>query len=603
MTGISRRQVIKGFAAAGAATWMAGGGLSSAAFAQGRPGNSGSFTDFRALGPSSADVLEVPRGYDADVLISWGDEFGEGLRFGFNCDYTAYFPLRGPTEGLLWVNHEYVNAWYVSEWRKAQDPAWDPRVEPYRSIMAAEKDAVGGSILHVRRGAGRDRRWEVVLGSRYGRRFTAAGPVVRYDGPVAGSGLVPAEGALGTLANCSGGHTPWGTVLSAEENYQSYGLQRSMPFNLGWDRDGDPDYYAGEVQPQAPGPNALNAYGQTATEIPNYGYVVEVDPYTGAAVRHTALGRLHHENVSMRIASDRRVVAYTGDDAPAANGMLFKFVSSRGHHPRMRTPEAMTLLGSGQLYVAQFLEGADNPAIDSGTGRWHPLDAEDPEASAFTTQWVEANIVNQVGGNLAQFRVPRAEDVEILPGQPTEIVMALTSAKGAPGDATSYGVVRQLSEASEDPDSLDFTWHNLIEGRQATGVANPDNIAFSRGGGLWFTSDISTTRVNTDPNFAWHGNNALYHAPLTGPNANVAFRFANAPIRAELTGPTFVDPARTLFLAVQHPGEPRDNNAGGDLDADPTDPANFHSFWPLGNKTTGANPSKPKPSVVAITKR
>lgn len=74
----------------------------------------------------------------------------------------------------------------------------------------------------------------------------------------------------------------------------------------------------------------------------------------------------------------------------------------------------------------------------------------------------------------------------------------------------------------------------------------------------------------------------------------MAFRFANAPVRSELTGPTFVDD-HTLFLSVQHPGEPRDPELDQAIDVNL-----YPSWWPEGNRTTGVNPAKPKPSVVAI---
>ena len=138
----------------------------------------------------------------------------------------------------------------------------------------------------------------------------------------------------------------------------------------------------------------------------------------------------------------------------------------------------------------------------------------------------------------------------------------------------------------------------MLEGGQHTGFASPDNLAFSRGDQLWLATDISTSSLNVPGRgFEWHGNNALYYVPLEGPNANQAFRFANAPIRAELTGPTLVPKARTMFLSVQHPGEP--NTA--DLDK-PTEPSAYTSWWPEGNVSAGTNPSKPRPAVVAIRK-
>ena len=580
---LTRRQLIKGFAAAGTATYLSGPS------ALAKPPRRREFTDFTVIAPSDADVLQVPDGYVTDLLISYGDELGDGLRFGYNCDYTAYFPLRGDDEGILWVNHEYAIPYYINDWRQSQDPTWDPRVEPFRSMMAREKDSVGGSLVHVKRR--RNGAWRVVEDSFLNRRFTAARPLVPYDGPVARSGLVPREGSLGSLANCSGGLTPWGTLLSAEENFQSYGLKRAMPFALGWDRDGDPNYYVGE-----PG---LNAYGATAVEKPNYGYMVEVDPYTGKAVKHTALGRIHHENATLRVAKDGRIVAYTGDDAPAADGMLFKFVSTGRYHKRMSRKQAMGLLAEGQLYVAQFLPTANDPAIDSGSGRWHPLDMRDPEACAFTTRWVEANIVTQVGGTLAQFRVPRAEDCELVPGRPTDVLVSLTSAAGLPADRTAYGVIRQVRESSAHPDETAFTWENVLEGGQHTGFASPDNMTFSGRDELWLATDISTSSLNVPGRgFEWHGNNALYYIPLEGRNANVAHRFANAPRRAEITGPTYVAGARTMFMSIQHPGEPANAT---ELDA-PITPASYTSWWPEGDRGAGTNPGKPNPSVVAVRK-
>jgi uncharacterized protein len=256
-------------------------------------------------------------------------------------------------------------------------------------------------------------------------------------------------------------------------------------------------------------------------------------------------------------------------------------------------------MAEGQLYVAQFLPTANDAATDAGTGRWHPLDMRDPEALAFTTRWVEANIVTQVGGRLDQFRVPRAEDCELLPDRPTDVLVALTTAAGLPADRTAYGVVRLVREASRDADETEFAWQNVLEGGQHTGFASPDNMAFSDDDELWLATDISTSSLNVPGRgFEWHGNNALYFIPLRGPNANVAFRFANAPRRAELTGPTYVRKANTMFLSVQHPGEPA---TPAEFDA-PIDPASYTSWWPDGNRVAGTNPSKPRPSVVAIRK-
>lgn len=595
---MTRRRLIKGVAAAGLATWAAG--AAPRALASG----GGNFRDFVAIPPSASDELQVPDGYVADVVIKWGDVFGRDasgkeLVFGYNCDYSAFFPFTGRgDDGLIYVSHEYLVPFFTSDWTPAMNPLWNPLVDPYRSIMKREKEELGGSVVHIELG---NQGWEVVNGSRFNRRIYADGPEIPYTGPVVGSGLLP-EGdvGLGTLGNCSGCHTPWGTVLTCEENPQSFGLRRGVPlvFSTGWIRDDESEeginYYVGE-----PGLNALppdHPDAGPAVEKPYYSYVTEIDPLTGEAVKHTALGRIHHENVAIAIGPGGRVIAYTGDDAPAADGMFFKYVSNRSYRPGMPRAEAMRLLADGQLYVAQWLPTANDPSVDSGTGVWHPLDMADPHSCAFTTKWVEENIVPSAGGDLSQFRVPRAEDCEVLPSDRRSVVIALTSARGRPADSFAFGVVRQLQEDTIDPNSRTFHWAELLEGGEHTGFASPDNMAFSSPQELWVVTDISTSSLNVPARgFAWHMNNAIFYVPLQGENENVAFRFANAPVEAELTGPTFNHQQRTLFLNVQHPGE---NSSG-----DPANPMDYRSWWPYGNRTAGTGTQrKPAPSLVAIRK-
>ena len=66
-----------------------------------------------------------------------------------------------------------------------------------------------------------------------------------------------------------------------------------------------------------------------------------------------------------------------------------------------------------------------------------------------------------------------------------------------------------------------------------------------------------------------------------GASSGDVFQFASAPVQAELTGPAFTPDGKTLFLAVQHPGE----------ESESTD--NPTSTWPGGDE--------PKPTLFAIT--
>ncbi len=61
--------------------------------------------------------------------------------------------------------------------------------------------------------------WSFVEDEEYNRRIDANTPM-DLTGPAAGSeAVLGANEVIGTLANCSGGVTPWNTVLSCEENY------------------------------------------------------------------------------------------------------------------------------------------------------------------------------------------------------------------------------------------------------------------------------------------------------------------------------------------------------------------------------------------------
>ena len=78
-------------------------------------------------------------------------------------------------------------------------------------------------------------------------------------------------------------------------------------------------------------------------------------------------------------------------------------------------------------------------------------------------------------------------------------------------------------------------------------VAAPDNLAFDPKGRLW----ISTDGQDDAAGF----NDSLYGAAVSGPSRGATRSFFNGPGGSEVCGPEFTPDGRTLFLAIQHPGD------------------------------------------------
>lgn len=590
----TRRGFVRGVAVAGASTFAAAA-LDSAdvtnlmgdsAVAAGAPTP---FHDFRALAQSSADQFEVPAGFRADVVIAWDDAFentdGTKLKYGFNCDFLASMPLPGkPDEALLFVNHEYPAPFF-------QHGNADPKTKTAAQV-AIEKESVGNSIVHVRRTD--EGTWDVVSPSPYNRRITGATPACAVTGPLAGTTQKNADATdvvvettiAGSLANCSGGITPWGTALSCEENYDGYYGDANGQY--GWKTVPGNEKYDHKT-------------------FAHYGWVVETDPYDASSTprKHTALGRFRHENTAFRHVPGKRFVLYMGDDK--VNEGVYKFVSSR-KFVEGRREENLKILTEGQLFIAKWspegrrrFKNADGSGLltaTSGRGEWILVEeSELVDTSGHLRKRFGADFDKYFGTN-------RPEDVEV--DVDGTVLIAFTNNSGV---NDQHGAVRKLREDNNDPTAATFTWEDYAEGGPTgredvgeQGFSSCDNLCFDEANNLWVVTDISSSSLKGGGSqkayYEYHGNNAVFMIPRSGPNAGIAYRFANMPIDAEGTGPYFSADGGTLFVNVQHPGE-ETSPGNGAVYGQPT---TYRSYWPEGNKTAGVNPSLPRPSTVAITR-
>lgn len=164
-----------------------------------------------------------------------------------------------------------------------------------------------------------------------------------------------------TIRNCSGGVTPWGTIVTAEESVTG---------------------------------NDTNADGYK-----DYGWLVEIDPVTAQVMSHNPsgtkdklwqMGIMNHENV---VVNNAGTIAYYGEDG--GTNLVYKYV--------MDTPNDLT---SGNLYVLKLDQPLSGGNPTGTTATWVPVPNK-TKADQNNT----ANAAQTLGGTAFN----GVEDVEISP--------------------------------------------------------------------------------------------------------------------------------------------------------------------------------------------
>ncbi|WP_347060677.1 alkaline phosphatase PhoX [Blastococcus sp. HT6-30] len=293
----------------------------------------------------------------------------QAKQFGYNCDFIGWLPL-GERKALLVVNHEYTDEQLMFAGVADEEGAGDIPDEQKRIAVMVH----GISVVQVHR-VGRTGEWRATPERDRNRRITTE-TTFHLTGPAAGSEYLRTsahpEGrtVLGTLNNCAGGVTPWGTTLHGEENFNQYfgttapisdATQLAALRRYGVGPEDVPTRRWHTVDPRFD-------LSKEPNEVNRFGWVVEVDPYdpTSTPRKHTALGRFKHEGADVQIATDGRVVAYSGDDERF--DYIYKFVSGKKYregHDRATRQHNMTLLEDGDLYVARFT-GDSRPRRSTG---------------------------------------------------------------------------------------------------------------------------------------------------------------------------------------------------------------------------------------------
>lgn len=613
----SRRTFLR---ATGSAALLAGTSTSLLALGGCQKAEASADFNFTELKRGIDETHHVADGHDADILIRWGDPVtksappfdpahqtakAQAQQFGYNNDYLGFVPLpygAGVSDrGLLCVNHEYTNANLMFA---GFTDVKDLSPEQINVTLAAH----GGSIVEIMRDA--NGKWKTVADSSYNRRITMLDTRMHLHGPAAGHKRLQTHAdpsgrqVTGTLNNCAGGITPWGTWLMGEENINFYfgGSLTDTDEAVNHARMGIPQDYMGWARD-----HARFDIGKEPKEANRFGWVTEVDPLNPASTpkKRTALGRFKHEGAESIISANGYLAVYMGDDQRGE--YLYKFVSARKVDTTNRSANA-DLLDEGTLYVARFSE--------DGHGKWMPL--------TFGQNGLDAsNGFNDQGDVLIEARraadilkatpMDRPEDVQ--PDQKTNLVyVALTNNNKRKAGETNgpnprsenlWGQIVEITPSELDHANTDFTWTLLVTcgDPQNTAIASdwntqttedgwfacPDNLAIDARGRLWVATDQGDDWAQTSD-----ASDGIFALTTNGEGRGTAKRFFAVPVGAEMCGPCFTPDATTLFVAVQHPAaDGTEHFAGFERASTFEDPA---TRWP-----DFAPDMPPRPSVVAIT--
>jgi hypothetical protein len=528
---------------------------------------------FGAVARTLADTNTVPAGYTARVIWACGDPIATGVpaykndgtdtnyaqRIGDCHDGIQYFGLNAAgarddsasSRALLAMNHEYITPVVLH----AAGPSARPRPAAEVDI---EIDCHGVSVVEVAKDAAGV--FQMVPQGSLNRRITGRTPI-ELSGPARGNALFVTKYSTGgtrtrgTLNNCGNGKTPWGTLLTTEENWSGYFARaagdqalRSAKVNAsfarygrsvtattsvssryGWETGGTGDDYV-RFDTSVTG-TSTDGSDDYRHEWFCQGFMVEIDPYnaTSTIKKRTGLGRLAHENGAFGLPQAGKPLAvYMGCDSQ--NEYVYKWVSTATWNPADANASDRMAIGdkyldAGKLYVAKF--------NDDGSGQWIELSITTPAivaASFGFTEQAEMYIHTRIAADaVGATKMDRPEWVDVHPTT-GELYITMTnnsSRRTVPtgtqtlvdaanprayvdvrgGTTTQNGNVNGHIVRFKDanPESTSFTWDVYLFGAEAaadptyinlSGLTNDND--FSSPDGLAFTKSTGLCWIQTD---------------------------------------------------------------------------------------------------------
>jgi secreted PhoX family phosphatase len=581
---LSRRAVLRGGVGSAATAVLGGFGLSACGGSDDDPPPSTPATPatpasidklaFTAVPKSLADTLTVPAGYTATVIYALGDPLtattpafkNDGTdtdydnRAGDHHDGLFYFGLSATgtpdrtsnDRGLLACNHEALTDHFLHVAGSSPNPR--PAAQSDKEIPAH-----GVAVFEVAKTGG---KFGYLPGSSFNRRVTALTPI-EISGPARGNALLKTKHSTagtatrGTINNCGGGVTPWGTYITGEENWfnyftrgaadnaargndksvtslNRYGRAQGATSRHGWETSGADDKYARwNISKLGTSTDGTDDY---RNEMNGFGYMVEIDPYNKAAAvkKRTALGRFAHESAIFgKPVAGKPLAAYMGDDSRGE--YIYKFVSTAtwadaDADAANRIATGDKYLDAGKLHVAKF--NAD------GTGQWIELTITNATIAGYATYAFADQADVLVNARLAADAVgaTKMDRPEWTAVHPTtgDIYCTLTNnsnrkvdpsgsgqqgldsanpraysdaigggAPGAPGNINGH--IIRMAETGGESAATTFTWDVYLFGAQSDADAAKVNLSsltadqdFSSPDGLFFSKATGLCWIQTD---------------------------------------------------------------------------------------------------------
>ena len=534
---------------------------------------------FNPVAKNLLDLVTVPTGYTASVIYALGDplraatpaykndgtdddydnragDHHDGMEW-FGLDASSRPSTSAADRGLIGMNHEATTDETKSSFFLHANGGTTTLPRPAAEIDK-EVGIHGVSVVEVKKtGAA----WAYVSNSSFNFRLTPL-TEIEIAGPARGHPLLVTKFSptgvrtRGTLNNCGTGKTPWGSLLTGEENWAGYftrgaadnaarsndksvtalnryGRSQGAASRHGWESGGAADKY----QRWNNSKTGVSADGSDdyRNELNGMGYVVEIDAYdkTRTAKKRSALGRFAHESASfLPPVAGKPLAVYMGDDS--RNEYIYKFVSNANWEAADANPISAMATGdkyldSGKLYVAKF--------ASDGSGQWIELAMSNATISGYATytfadqadicvnprlaadavgatkmdrpEWCGVNPANgeiyfTLTNNSNRRVDPAAGGSQLAPDSANP--RAYTGMKGAtaqPGNPNGH--ILRMKEAAAGSAATTFTWDVYLFGAQSDADAAKVNLSsltadqdFSSPDGLVFSPYTGVMWIQTD---------------------------------------------------------------------------------------------------------